>query len=564
MGSKRRCNFVKQCGDAERGRRACVRPDLMPASAWHLTSRRVSVGTAVSGVGRSPAPSPTRERARSLLADPAVIAVASFTVLAAVLRFYRLGHQGFWFDEGNTALETHYSIGQMLTLLKHYESTPPLYYLVAWAWARIFGYGEMALRSLSAVCGVLTVPLAYAAAAKLVSKRAGLIAAALTATSSLLIWYSQEARAYELLVLLSTVTLLAFAHAREEPTPGWLAVWVISSALALATEYYALLIVVPEALWLLYLHRRRRNLYLALAGLAVCCAPLLWFAISQNATGRASWIAHSPLGRRTAEIFPQFASGFSAPGYSVLEPLSVALALFGLVLLVTRSLPGERRGGLLAGSLVVAGLVLNLVFVAGGIDDLLTRNVISLWMPAALAVAAGFAASRARLAGIAAAAALCVIGTTSAIAIANNRDFQRPDWRGVAHLLGAHPRAGSPGRAILIQHYRDLLPLSLYVPGLRFLRRSGAPVTELDVISFTAPRSAGFCWWGSACNLWPSTMQADYPIPGFRVAWRRTSYQFTVLHMIVAGGPVRLTPSEVARALQTTTLREDDLLLQQR
>ena len=39
------------------------------------------------------------------------------------------------------------------------ESTPPLYYCMAWVWARIFGYGETGLRSLSAVAGVLTVPL---------------------------------------------------------------------------------------------------------------------------------------------------------------------------------------------------------------------------------------------------------------------------------------------------------------------------------------------------------------------------------------------------------------------
>ena len=522
----------------------------------------MSVGTAVSGVPRGPGAHATRARARSLLGDPALVAVAALTVLAAVLRFYRLGHQGFWFDEANTSLEVHYSVGQMLTLLKHYESTPPLYYLVAWVWARIFGYGEAALRSLSAVCGAVTVPLVYAAAAKLVSKRAGVIVAALTATSSLLIWYSQEARAYQLSVLLSAVTLLAFAYAREEPTPAWIAVWVISSALALATEYYALVIVVPEALWLLYLHRRRRDVYVGLAALAICCAPLLWFAISQNATGHASWIAHSPLGRRTAQIFPQFASGFSAPGYAVLEPLAVALAVFGLVLLATRALPDERRGGLIAASLVVAGLVLNFILIAGGIDDLLTRNVLSLWIPAAVAVAAGFAASRARVAGATAAVALCLIGASSAIGIATNRSFQRPDWRGVGHLLGARPAAGSPGRAILIQHYRDLAPLSLYAPGLRFLHRAGAPVTELDVISFTSPRSAGFCWWGSACNLWPSMMQDSYPIPGFRVAWRRSSDQFTVLHMVAAGGPVRLTPSAVARALRTTTLREDDLLLQ--
>ncbi len=504
--------------------------------------------------------------ARALLADRAIVGVAALTVLAAALRFYRIGHQGFWFDEGNTALEVRFSVGQMLTLVKHYESTPPLYYVVAWVWARIFGYGEAALRSLSAVCGVLTVPLAYVAATKLVSKRAGVIAAALTATSSLLIWYSQEARAYAMVVLLASASLLAFAYVRKDPSARWIAAWVIASALALATEYYALLLVVPEALWLLYLHRRRPGIYAGLAGLVVCCAPLLWFAISQDATGHANWISHSPLGRRTAEIFPQFASGFPSPGYSVLEPLAVALAVFGLVLVFTRSALDERRGAVLAGALALAGLVLNFILIAGGVDDLLTRNVISLWMPATVAVAGGFAAARARLAGAVAAVALCCIGAGSAIAIANNRDFQRPDWRGVARLLGTHPPAraptGSPGRAILIQHYRDLLPLSLYLPGLTFMHGSGAPVSELDVVSFTSPPSAGFCWWGSACNLWPSKMQATYPIPGFRVSWRRRSYQFTVLHMVATGGPVRLTPASVSRALRATTLRQDDLLLQ--
>lgn len=522
----------------------------------------MSTGTFVSDAVRRPAAGARVERARSALADPAILLVAGLTVLAALLRFYRIGHQGFWFDEANTALEVHFAPGQMLTLIKHYESTPPLYYCVAWVWSRIFGDGEVGLRSLSAVCGVLVVPVAYGAAAKLVSIRAGVIAAALVATNPLLIWYSQEARAYELVVLLSAASLLAFASARQDPSPRWIAAWVIAAALALATEYYAILLVVPEAAWLLHLHRRRRSVQTGMAALALCCAPLLWFAISQNATGHANWISHAPLGRRTAEIVPQFASGFTSPGYAVLEPVAVALSAFALVLLFTRSAPSERRGALVAGSLALAGLILNFILIAGGIDDLLTRNVISLWMPAAVAVAGGFAAARARRVGLVAAVALCAIGASAAIAIANNRNYQRPDWRGVARLLGARPHAGSAGRAILIQHYRDLLPLSLYVPGLTFLHREGARVTEFDVVTFTSPPSPGFCWWGSACNLWPSTMQSSYPIAGFHVAWRRHVYQFTVLHMVASGAPVRITPSVVSRVLRVTTLRQDDLLLQ--
>ena len=90
----------------------------------------------------------------------------------------------------------------------------------------------------------------------------------------------------------------------------------------------------------------------------------------------------------------------------------------------------------------------------------------------------------------------------------------------MAQALGPRPPTGSSGRLILIQRYRDLLPLSLYLPDLHFLRRPGADVTQLDVISISAPR-VPLCWWGAACNLSPSTLQRSYPIPGFRVAWRR-------------------------------------------
>jgi 4-amino-4-deoxy-L-arabinose transferase-like glycosyltransferase len=500
------------------------------------------------------------ERASSVSA-PVLVAVATLTVLAAVLRFYRLGHQGFWFDEANTVLLVHLSPGKMLGLIPQSESTPPLYYCIAWVWARIFGFGEAGLRSLSAVAGVLVVPVAYGAGRKLISVRAGLIAAALTACSPLLVWYSQEARSYSLLVLFTAASLLAFAYVLARGTSRSVAAWVICSGLALATHYYAVLAVVPEAVWLVAVHRRSRAVQVGFAVVAVCGLALIPFAISQHGTGRLThWISTVPLGRRTAQIFPQFAAGFGSVAHSVLEPLALALAIFGLVLLAVRSQREERVGGLIAAALVLAGLVLAFLLTAGGFDDLLTRNALALWIPAAIAVAGGFAARRARLVGLAAAVALCGIGVASTIGIATNRNYQRPDWRGVARVLGAQPGPG--GRAVFIQHYRDLLPLSLYLPGLRSMGRDGATVSALDVVSFTSPPSAGFCWWGSACNLSPSRAQAAYAILGFRPAWRRRVYQFTVLHLVAVRGRGRVSPAAISRALVTTRYRNDELLIQ--
>jgi hypothetical protein len=228
--------------------------------------------------------------------------------------------------------------------------------------------------------------------------------------------------------------------------------------------------------------------------------------------------------------------------------------------LVTRADRLERSGALVAGALAVGGLALNLLLIAGGVDDLITRNVLALWMPAALLLAGGLAARRARLLGAVAAAGLCAAGVAMTVGIASDRGFERPDWRGVARLLGRRPQPGTRARAILVQHYRDLLPMSLYLPDLHFMKRP-ARVSELDVVSFTSPPSSGFCWWGSGCNLWPSVMQASYDVPGFRPVSRRHVYQFTVLRM-VADRPTSVTPAQLARALQTTRFKSDGLLIQ--
>ncbi|MFL5824343.1 MAG: glycosyltransferase family 39 protein [Solirubrobacteraceae bacterium] len=494
--------------------------------------------------------------ARALLADRTLLVLGSLVVIAAFLRFYRLGHQGFWFDEGNTAQEVHFTVGQMLTLLKHYESTPPLYYGVAWVWAHVFGYGEVGLRSLSALMGVLAVPVAYGAAAKLISRRAGLIAAALVTFNPYLIWYSQEARAYSLAVLLAGAGLMAFAFARANPSWKAMAAWAVISGLALTTEYYALLVVIPEALWLLYLHRRRRELWWSLAGLAVWTAPLLWFAISQNATGHASWIAPLPLGPRLGQVIPQFLVGYGGPALTVMQRVAEATALVGIVLLFTRSDPRERPGALVAGGIALAGVVLNLLLIAGGVDDLITRNAIELWMPAAIALAGGLAAARARAAGLVATVVLCGIGVTMAGAVSFDRTLQRPDWRKLARLLGERPPAG--GRVLLVQRYRTLLPLSLYLPGLKFLpglsiqpgekvppglQHGSATAREFDVVAVQAPR-VDLCWWGATCNLTPSHLETRYPVKGFRVLWRRSVYPFTVERFVAVGGSSTITASQ--------------------
>jgi hypothetical protein len=491
-----------------------------------------------------------------------VLIVVSLTIFAAVIRFWGIGHQSFWYDEGLTDALVRNSPGRMFGLLTRIESNPPIYYSLAWLWVRIFGFGEAGLRSLSAVAGVAVVPAMYGIGAKLISRRVGLVAAALATFNPLLIWYSQEARSYSLVVLLATLSWLAFVHVlAPKPSVGWLVAWWVASCLAVATHYYSLLAVGPQVGWLLWTHRRNQRTWLAVAGVAAVGAALVPLALAQQPT--AGWIAGWPLDERLSQIVPLYVLGTGAPARTVLKLAGAVAILLAAYLLARRADPAERRGGLLAGGLALAGFLLSLLLILVGVDELITRNVIVLLVPLIVMVAAGLGARRAGVRGLAGAAVLCTIGLTAAIAVATDSQFQRPDWRGLAHLLAAN-RLPDGAVAIVVQDNDALHPLVNYMPGLRFIRRSGDVVGEVALVAAGGgPAGAWFCWWGSACNLRPSTLATNVRLSGFARDGRvRHVGQFSVL-LLRPVSPVRLTPHAVARALRHAQLKYGYALLVQ-
>lgn len=487
------------------------------------------------------------------------LTLAALVVAAAALRFWRIGHQSFWYDESFTVmLLRHHSLGQVLGLLPRTELTPPLYYCLLWFWAHVFGYGEVGLRSLSAVAGVATVPVVFAAAAELVSRRAGLVAAALAACNPLMIWYSQEARSYAVLLLLASLSLLAFARIRSlGASRGRMVAWTVAAALTLATHYFGIVAVVPEALWLLWRHRLDRRVLTAVVAVAVVGGSLLPIGLTQRTN--ATWIADWPLGPRMGQIPAQLVLGTGAPARTWLKVAAAVAVALALVLLARRASSAERRGAILAGGLAAAGLALALVLIPIGVDELITRNVILILLPLIMLVAAGFGARRARALGAVAAAMLCVVGIVAAVGVALDMGLQRPDWRAVAAAIQLDP-SRVVARAIVIERYSALLPLAIDLPGLHTLKPRGARVQEVDVIAADDTAPGWFCWWGASCNLVPAQIDSALRLPGFRRAGMVDVAQFSILRLR-SDKPLRVMPRSLARALGRATY-PDALMVQ--
>lgn len=468
-------------------------------------------------------------------------------MLGAALRFWRIGHQSYWYDESATLELVRQSFTGMLGQLPHLEGTPPLYYCLAWVWTRIFGFSEAGLRSLSAVAGVCVIPMVYVTASKLLSRRAGLIAAALTACNPMLIWYSQEARAYSLLVAMATLSLLAFVHLlSSRPAGRWFAAWALAAALTLVTHYYGVVAVVPQALWLLWVHRRDPRMWSAISLVGAVGLALIPLAHAQRQN--PAWIAALPLGPRLAQIPSQFLLGTGGPGGIWLMIASVAALIIAAGCLALAAGSRERRRALIPGALAAAGFVLTLVLIPAGADYLLPRNLIALVIALIVLVSGGLGARRAGLLGWAGTILLCAVGVAVTVAVAVDWKLQRPDWRGVAQAIRS-PSQARTGQAVLVEDIDSLIPLGDYMPDLRVMRFRSPPVQTLSVVAVVKRVGTGLCWWPS-CQLRVVGLDTSLHIRGFRRVGRvRYINQFAIYHLR-ATTPRSFTRSEVERAVQ--------------
>jgi mannosyltransferase len=410
--------------------------------------------------------------------------LAGLTGLGAWLRFASLGAQSYWFDEAQAAHELHLSFGSMVSSMILHETNPPLYFVTGWLWARVFGTGEVGLRSLSALIGTAVIPIAYMCGRELVSRRAGLVAAALAAVSPFLIWYSQEAREYMLLTALSGASLLYFARAWRDPSTRNIALWGVFSGLALLTHFFAGFLVAPEALWLLYVIRNRAIAIAAGIMAAIECALVPLLVTHANAS-LLGFITATPLGTRIQQVPVAFGLGTLYEGPLVSYGLLAAAVLAGIliVLLLVGADARELRGAGAAAALAACVLIVPLVVALLGKDYYIPRALLPAWIPLAVVIGAACTTRRLRIPGGILAAVLLAAFVLAQIKISGDPQYQRPDWRAVAQALGT-----SAGPRAIIAYDGTLAtdPLITYVHGVPWSQPTGpVHVGEVDVVGYT-------------------------------------------------------------------------------
>lgn len=469
--------------------------------------------------------------------------LAALTILAAILRLTTLGEQSFWYDEAFTPVHVlHPSLTATLHSVVHTENTPPLWYILAWADARVLGTGEYALRLPSALAGVATVPVAWAIGRELTARRATAIAmAAFVAVNPLLVWYSQEARAYALFVLFAALAMLCFLRALRQPisdrsTRTRMAMFALSGSLALLSHYFAVFLLIPMTLWLVWAYANRLRAVLPALAVLVLVGLALTPLISAQGGHGTQWIGQWALTSRLQTIPQYYLTDYygAALGHGI-ELLVALPILAGLGLGLWRVLtPPEERGALIALAVAGGGILIPIALVAFGADYLAPRNLVAAMIPVTALIAVIVPSQRAGRAGIALAVTIAVAFLAISLDATLSPRLQRGDWRGLADVLrGGASNVGArstAGRRVITTVELGAAPLEYYLQGSHNLARGmSVTVNEIDETGYSPLRASA----------------ERPPAPGFHLLDRRDVHGLIVYRFV----------SPISRSVSEATLR---------
>lgn len=276
-------------------------------------------------------------------------------LIALGLRLTLLGQQSLWYDEGVTWMLSQMQLPALIEWTAA-DIQPPLYYLLIWATDIIFGDSEWALRFPSAIFSILTVPLIYTLARRLFTPAslhryaaAPLLAAAMVTISPLMIYYSQEARMYMLLVfeatlagylLLKTITNYQLPITKSS---FYAALYALVAAAALYTHYFAAFLLMAHAIYALYVwwqqgfaKRLLIQLLAAFGGAVLLFIPWLSILLARLGDDPSYWPGALKLNEVTRKVLITFITGETVleqtawlltPIYLALLCVSIALVL---------------------------------------------------------------------------------------------------------------------------------------------------------------------------------------------------------------------------------------------
>ncbi len=229
--------------------------------------------------------------------------------LALSLRLISL-NQSLWLDEGiQWWAVTTFPLKHLVTEYIKGDFNPPLFHLILYFWVKVFGDSEISLRLPSVIFGTATVYFIYKIALLIFTEKSFTIknfklkvpeiVALLTATSGLLVYYSQEARMYSLTALTALGSLYSLLKLHQNRSKLFTFYFLLFTCLMFYSHYLTWLLI-PILLLLEPLFTGIILLFL------VPWLPILWQQLNQGlgAASNPVWANLSSLSLKNILLMP--------------------------------------------------------------------------------------------------------------------------------------------------------------------------------------------------------------------------------------------------------------------
>ncbi|WP_254447969.1 glycosyltransferase family 39 protein [Ruegeria arenilitoris] len=275
-------------------------------------------------------------------------------IVATSLRLFHLGSESLWNDElASWAFSKVDSLGQVIELTKR-DVHPPVYQVFLYFWIKLAGDTEIALRLPAAIAGVWAVAFLLLLGRRLYTPQVAGLSALLLAVSWTPIYYSQEGRAYSLLMLGAIATsyywVKVFFETRycgQKVRPYDVVCLAVWSVAMVYLHYFGVLLVGIQVLGAFFIGWRHRELQLSAFALSlvvlISFAP--WVPVMLSHSGKEMSHLAAPNSWAALQDFMKFAFD-RTNAFSVIPVL--AILSFPVLLWTQKTPEGPEVSGFVA------------------------------------------------------------------------------------------------------------------------------------------------------------------------------------------------------------------------
>jgi uncharacterized membrane protein len=160
--------------------------------------------------------------------------------------------QSYWRDEAFSVLLAQQPIDKIVTITAG-DFSPPAYYITLKIWAMLFGYHEIATRSLSLFVWVIHfITIAIYMIRGRVSLVNKLFALSFSTFSPILIYYAFETRMYSIVALFSTISWISLVSNKKK-------LFVVATLISIYTHYSNVFTFIAQLIYVFILRKINRS-----------------------------------------------------------------------------------------------------------------------------------------------------------------------------------------------------------------------------------------------------------------------------------------------------------------